>query len=153
MRERCISDNASATSTNICQSCINGSIATAPQDSRPIYPSSAVFPSFVLCHFEISEMFICIAYKDLKQPPDHALLTGNKVLRSFGSTRLPVQRTIPTNNNHQAKARKIITVKSFGVGEGIILRKVLLPFQSCVALMSISGISFLHFCSLFLSSD
>ena len=32
----------------------------------------------------------------------------------------PLQRTIPTNNNHQAIATKIITVISFGVGEGII---------------------------------
>jgi hypothetical protein len=32
----------------------------------------------------------------------------------------PLQRTIPTKNNHQAIARKIITVISFGVGEGII---------------------------------
>ncbi|MGW8208910.1 MAG: hypothetical protein ACWGO2_07840, partial [Syntrophobacteria bacterium] len=31
-----------------------------------------------------------------------------------------LQRTIPTRNNHQAIARKIITVISFGVGEGII---------------------------------
>ncbi len=46
-----------------------------------------------------------------------------------------------------------MTVKSFGVGEGIILREVLLPFQSCVALVNISGTSFLRFCSLFLSSD
>jgi len=30
------------------------------------------------------------------------------------------QKTIPTNNNHQARATKIITVMSFGVGEGII---------------------------------
>jgi hypothetical protein len=32
----------------------------------------------------------------------------------------PLQRTIPTNNNHQAIATKIITVMSLGVGEGII---------------------------------
>ncbi len=32
----------------------------------------------------------------------------------------PPHRNIATNNNHQAIARKIITVKSFGVGEGII---------------------------------
>jgi hypothetical protein len=32
----------------------------------------------------------------------------------------PLQSTIPTNNNHQAIATKIITVISFGVGEGII---------------------------------
>ena len=149
VHERCISDNASATSTNIYESCINGSIATAPQDSRPIYPSSAVFPSFVLCHFEISEMFISIAYNDLKQSPDHALLTDKKVLRSFESKDLSVQRTIPTNSNHQAKARKIITVKSFGVGEGIIVGKVPLHYQFWVALKHASGSSFLLFCSLF----
>ena len=31
-----------------------------------------------------------------------------------------LHRTSATNNNHQAIPRKIITVKSFGVGEGII---------------------------------
>jgi hypothetical protein len=31
-----------------------------------------------------------------------------------------IQKTIPTKNSHQAIARKIITVISFGVGEGII---------------------------------
>ena len=31
----------------------------------------------------------------------------------------PLQRIIPTRSNHQAIARKIITVISFGVGEGI----------------------------------
>jgi alpha-tubulin suppressor-like RCC1 family protein len=31
-----------------------------------------------------------------------------------------IQKTIPTKNNHQAIARKMITVTSFGVGEGII---------------------------------
>ena len=90
VHERCVSDNASSTSTNIYQSCINGSIATAPQDSRPIYRSSAVFPSFVLCHFEISEIFISIAYNDLKQPPDHALLTDKKVRKLLGSKDLSV---------------------------------------------------------------
>jgi hypothetical protein len=38
---------------------------------------------------------------------------GGRVKGSF-------QRTSATNNNHQAIPRKIITVKSFGVGEGII---------------------------------
>ena len=35
------------------------------------------------------------------------------------STGASLQRTIPTSNNHQAMATKIITVISFGVGEGI----------------------------------
>jgi hypothetical protein len=35
-------------------------------------------------------------------------------------TAAPIHRAIATNNNHQATARKIITVKSFGVGEGSI---------------------------------
>jgi hypothetical protein len=34
--------------------------------------------------------------------------------------KISLHRTSATNNNHQAIARKIITVKSFGVGEGII---------------------------------
>ena len=63
------------------------------------------------------------------------------------------QRTIPTSNNHQAKARNIITVTSFGVGEGIILWKVLLSFPYCVVIPHISKILFLRSCGRSPSSD
>ena len=63
------------------------------------------------------------------------------------------QRTMATSNNHHAKARKIMTVKSFGVGEGIIFRKFLLPFRACVVPVQIWEIFFLRPCSLFLNSD
>jgi len=45
-----------------------------------------------------------------------------------------------------------MTVKSFGVGEGIILRKVLL-LQFCAVLTHASGIFFPLFCNLFSSND
>lgn len=37
-----------------------------------------------------------------------------------GEGEITPQRTSATNSNHQAIPRKIITVTSFGVGEGII---------------------------------
>jgi len=46
-----------------------------------------------------------------------------------------------------------MTVKSFGVGEGIILRKVLLGFEFCAVLAHASGIFFPLFCNLFSSND
>ena len=76
--ERCFSENASSTSTNIYQFCMNGSIATTPQDSRPMYRNSAVFPSFFLPHSEVSEMFVSIAQGDLKQPHDLSSSLINK---------------------------------------------------------------------------